>query len=174
MQRQQLRLREAAAQIRPSSVSQLLKNESRQMQMMGNRLQPALVRQITSATQTLNIAVASLRAMPLIDRTKRLRRDLNDSGLDLRKNFDRLIMELRSLLGAADRLHETLGYRETLKRGYAVVRSDASLITGVADAKLAKILEIEFIDGHLPVSPTSILDGSKAKKSKPPEQGQLL
>jgi len=174
MQRQQLRLREAAAQIRPSSVSQLLKNESRQMQMMGNRLQPALVRQITSATQTLNIAVASLRAAPLVDRTKRLRKDLNNSSLDLRKNFDRLIMELRSLLGAADRLRETLGYRETLKRGYAVVRSDALLITGVADAKLAKILEIEFIDGHLPVSPTAILVDKKAKKSKPPEQGQLL
>ena len=174
MQRQQLRLREAAAQIRPSSVSQLLKNESRQMQMMGNRLQPALVRQITSATQTLNIAVASLRAAPLVDRTKRLRKDLNDSSLDLRKNFDRLIMELRSLLGAADRLRETLGYRETLKRGYAVVRSDALLITGVADAKLAKILEIEFIDGHLSVSPTAILVDKKAKKSKPPEQGQLL
>ena len=122
MQTRQLRLREAAAQIRLTSISQLLKNENRQMQMMGNRLQPALVRQITSATQTLNIAVASLKAMPLVDRTKRLRRDLNDSGLDLRKNFDRLIMELRSLLGAADRLHETLGYRESLKRGYAVVR----------------------------------------------------
>ena len=83
-------------------------------------------------------------------------------------------MELRCSLGAADRLRETLGYRETLKRGYAVVRSDALLITGVADAKLAKILEIEFIDGHIPVSPTSSLGVNKAKKSKLPEQGRLL
>jgi hypothetical protein len=44
----------------------------------------------------------------------------------------------------------------------------------VADAKLAKILEIEFIDGHLSVSPTSVLIGTKSKKTKPPEQGQLL
>jgi len=174
MQRQQLRLSGAAAQIKPSSVSRLLENESQKIQMMGKRLRLALVRQIASTHQVFSVAVSGLRTSPLVERTQRLRRELNDIGPRLRKNFDRVIIELRSLLGSTDRLRETLGYRETLRRGYAVVRSDVSLITGVADAKLAKILEIEFIDGHLSVSPTSVLIGTKSKKIKPPEQGQLL
>ena len=56
------------------------------------------------------------------------------------------------VLEALDRLRETLGYVETLKRGYAVVRGDGAVVTGKAAAEKAKALEIEFADGRLPVS----------------------
>jgi len=67
-----------------------------------------------------------------------------------------------------------LGYRETLRRGYAVVRTGDVLITGVAEAKKAKSLEIEFADGHIAVAQGSATSGVKTQKSKPPEQGQLF
>ena len=142
--------------------------------MIGNRLRPALERQSVSAYQILNLTVSGLRTASLIERTQRLRIELDDQIDRLEKNFTRRILELRNLLAVADRLRETLGYRETLKRGFSVVRSGASLITSVRDAKLEKLLEIEFTDGRLEVHLENNVTNSKQKQSKPPEQGQLL
>ena len=77
-------------------------------------------------------------------------------------------------LQATDRLRETLGYRETLRRGYAVVRSGKVLITDVTAAKSAKSLEIEFSDGRFTMAQGSLISSTKAPKQNPPEQGQLL
>ena len=77
-------------------------------------------------------------------------------------------------LAALDRLRETLGYRETLRRGYAVVRSDGDIVTDTATAKAAGALEIEFADGRV----TAAVAGGpspKGKKAKaPPDQGSLF
>ena len=174
VQDQHLRLIGTTGQIRPSLVARLIETESRQLQMIGNRLRPALERQSVSAYQILNLTVSGLRTASLIERTQRLRIELDDQIDRLEKNFTRRILELRNLLAVADRLRETLGYRETLKRGFSVVRSGASLITSVRDAKLEKLLEIEFTDGRLEVHLENNVTNSKQKQSKPPEQGQLL
>jgi exodeoxyribonuclease VII large subunit len=79
----------------------------------------------------------------------------------------------RTRLDALDRLRETLGYRETLKRGYAVVRGDGDVVTGVKAAKQASTIEIEFADGRYDLSgktPKPV----KAKKDVPPDQGSLF
>jgi exodeoxyribonuclease VII large subunit len=75
---------------------------------------------------------------------------------------------------ACDRLRETLGYRETLRRGYAVVRSGQALITTVAGVEAAKSLEIEFADGRIAVAQTAAARPAARAKPKPPEQGQLF
>ncbi len=54
-------------------------------------------------------------------------------------------------LAALERLRQTLGYTETLKRGYAVVRSGAQVLTTRAAAKDHARLEVEFSDGTLGV-----------------------
>ena len=56
---------------------------------------------------------------------------------------------LTDRLAALERMRGTLGYQATLARGYAVVRSGADIVTGVAEAKAAKFLEIEFQDGRM-------------------------
>jgi exodeoxyribonuclease VII large subunit len=69
-----------------------------------------------------------------------------------------------------DRMRQTLGYEATLARGYAVVRGDGAVVTGVKAAENATALEIQFADGRMVV-------GGKAKKptpKAPPEQGSLL
>jgi exodeoxyribonuclease VII large subunit len=64
----------------------------------------------------------------------------------------------------------TLGYAETLRRGYAVVRGDGAVVTTKAGAEKAAALEIEFADGRLAL-------GGKARARKAdggPEQGSLF
>lgn len=63
----------------------------------------------------------------------------------------RQVSTLRQRLDALDRTRLTLGYTETLKRGYAVVRGDGHVVTGKAAAERASVLEIEFSDGRLAV-----------------------
>ncbi len=59
-------------------------------------------------------------------------------------------------LTALDRMRQTLGYTETLRRGYAVVRDDGALVTDVASATAATTLEIEFADGRVVTKPNDI------------------
>jgi exodeoxyribonuclease VII large subunit len=59
---------------------------------------------------------------------------------------------LTDRLGRLDRMRQTLGYRETLSRGFAVVRGDGVVVTSQAAARRAQALEIEFSDGRLPLS----------------------
>ncbi|WP_430448044.1 exodeoxyribonuclease VII large subunit [Rhodophyticola sp.] len=59
----------------------------------------------------------------------------------------------RDRLEALERLHQTLGYTETLRRGYAVVREGKNLVTSRSAAARAAYLEIEFADGRLDVLP---------------------
>ena len=83
----------------------------------------------------------------------------------------RQIKALRERLEATDRLRETLSYKATLARGYAVVRGGGAVVTTKAAAQKAGSLEIEFADGRLSLS-------GKAKRAgvaeKPPEQGTLF
>jgi exodeoxyribonuclease VII large subunit len=174
VQRQQLRLGAAAAQVKPSTLRRVLNHESRQLQMLGTRLPLALGRRALSARLMLSASAARLRPAPLVERTQRLRKELDDLNLWLTQIFSRQISERQQYLQATDRLRETLGYRETLSRGYAVVRAGEALITGVAGAKKAKYLEIEFADGRFPVGQSSAVGSIKPPKSKPPEQGQLF
>jgi exodeoxyribonuclease VII large subunit len=60
---------------------------------------------------------------------------------------------LRDRLGHLDRLRQTLGYRETLERGYAVVRSGDTVVTTRAAASATRALRVEFRDGTLDVTP---------------------
>ncbi len=84
----------------------------------------------------------------------------------------------RDTLDSLDRLRQTLGYKETLGRGYAVIRSGDGVLTTKAAAASHAALEIEFADGRLGVTPTGATPKAakpSAKKSpKPGGQGSLF
>lgn len=70
-----------------------------------------------------------------------------------------------------DRMRQTLGYAETLRRGYAVVRGDGAVVTTKAAAERASALEIEFADGRLtPGAPRP----PRRKDQGPAGQGSLF
>ena len=71
---------------------------------------------------------------------------------------------------AQGRLQDSLGYKATLARGYAVVRGDGALVTTRRAAEAARSLEIEFADGKLALGGRAAAKG----KTEPPEQGSLF
>jgi exodeoxyribonuclease VII large subunit len=87
----------------------------------------------------------------LAERTQRDRQRFDD----LSARFERVAMQgvaqRRERLGALDRLRQTLGYTETLKRGYAVVRAGEAVVTTREAASGHARLEVEFSDGKLGV-----------------------
>ena len=97
---------------------------------------------------------------------------LSDVTARLHAAGQRHIDSLVRKLDAMDRLRETLSYKATLARGYAVVRGGGEVLTTKAAAEQASGLEVEFADGRLK------LGGGKAapKKApgKPPQQGSLF
>jgi exodeoxyribonuclease VII large subunit len=174
VQKQQLRLMASAGQIKPSALGWILAQETRQLQALGQRLPAGLERAALSARQVLGASASRLRPTPLAERVGRLRKDLDDLDSRLQQTFERQLQRRREQLVACDRLRETLGYRETLRRGYAVVRSGQALITTVTGVEAAKSLEIEFADGRIAVAQTAAARPAGRAKPKPPEQGQLF
>ena len=174
VQKQQLRLTASAGQIKPSALGRILVQEARQLQALGQRLPAGLERAALSARQMLWACSSRLRPIPLAERVGRLRKDLDDLESRLEQIFERQLQRRREQLVACDRLRETLGYRETLRRGYAVVRSGQALITDAASAGVAKSLEIEFADGRFAVAQTAAARPAGRAKPKTPEQGQLF
>ncbi len=85
------------------------------------------------------------------------------------------LAELTRRLEALDRTRQTLGYDQTLRRGYAVVRGDGEVVTTRAAAEKAGALEVQFHDGRVTLgAPAARPAGRKGGGSKPPEQGSLF
>jgi exodeoxyribonuclease VII large subunit len=122
-------------------------------QALAARLAPALARLISEAERKLTTGRTELATL-----SARL-----DAAPAMR------LSSLSERLAALDRTRQTLGYHQTLKRGYAVVRGDGDVVTGKAGAEAATALEIEFHDGKLAV-------GARPKKPKagPAGQGSLF
>ncbi len=116
--------------------------------------------------------------------TQGLARAAREAEADIRRGKERLEKLLQRLdqatdarltggrerLDALERLRQTLGYKETLRRGYAVVRGDSGVVTSRAAAEQATGLEIEFHDGRLALGGK----GPRKTKGKTPDQGSLF
>ena len=82
------------------------------------------------------------------------------------------LASLAARLDALDRTRLTLGYADTLKRGYAVVREGGWVITSQAAAEKAVALELEFHDGRVVVSGKG--GARKGKGADGTDQGSLF
>ena len=69
-------------------------------------------------------------------------------------------------LESLDRLRETLGYKETLNRGYSVVRAGGSIMTSVSAVVDKAKLEVEFRDGRIEVCITETAANEKKQVTK--------
>lgn len=174
LQRRQ-RLRDLARAL--PNPADLVAMQGQRLDILGARLPRALQ------------AVTQTRRAQLIEKTAGLRPQLLVQGIGNRK--DRLtrvangftvaaktqVVRARDKLDALERLRQTLGYKETLRRGYAVVRDDTdAVISTVGKAKKAGALNVEFADGRLDVG--AGVDKPKAVKKKAAspsgEQGSLF
>ncbi|WP_425038289.1 exodeoxyribonuclease VII large subunit [Primorskyibacter sp. S187A] len=164
-------LERQAGRAQISTLKQRVQQESRALDSLSARLAPALTRAVDTKRQKL--ASLRLSARPLAQETARQRRDLQRLSQRFAEAGDRQMRVLRDRLDAVDRLRETLSYKATLERGYAVVRDGAGgVVTTKQAAESASGLEIEFTDGRVKLGGGK--PGSKSSKSKPPEQGSLF
>lgn len=166
-----LRLGEASGLLRPSVLGNRLTLGRERMSGLNARLGPALGRMAAQARRDLDGQARRLRPETIAVAQTRAAKDLAATLRRMTTAAHTQTQKQRSRLEALDRMRETLGYRETLKRGYAVVRGDGVVVTSAKAAKAALTLDIEFADGTM--APTSKLAKPKVK-TPPPDQGNLF
>lgn len=172
-----LRLGTASGVLRPGVLSARLAQARDRTDGASARLAPALARGTAQARRDLDQRAARLRPDAVKAAQTRAGKDLKALVARLSVAAKVQVDRDRARLGALERMRETLGYRETLKRGYAVVRGDGDVVTTASAAKKASALEIEFADGKMsPVAGASSAKPKAAKKPKTPpaEQGDLF
>ena len=126
-----------------------------------SRLAPALARLVSDNSRRL--AEGRVKLSALSDRLERV----------MAENLTRQ----KTKLEAVDRIRQTLGYQETLERGFAVVRANGHVVTSRAEAAKAASLEIQFADGRLLTpapAPETKAAPRKSRKSGPEDQGSLF
>ena len=166
-----LRLGKASNLLRPSVVGNRLAQGSERMLGLDERLGSILGRIAAQARRDLNRLAHRLCPDIVVVGQTRATKDLAVMLHRLATVACTQTQILRSKLEALGRMRETLGYRATLVRGYAVVRGDGEVVTTANAANFATTLSIEFVDGKM--SPTSKL--TKPKTSTPPsDQGKLF
>ncbi|MEM1075140.1 MAG: exodeoxyribonuclease VII large subunit [Pseudomonadota bacterium] len=149
VQHRKLRLADASGSLRPSTLTRAVRAKKDLLQTQLRRFRPVvLVQDVTRAK----------------DRFETAAKRLSDTAL-------RNLETLRNRTEQLGRLNETLSYKATLQRGFAVVRSEGAVVADSQTAKAATRLEIQFADGRVTV-------GRKAAAAKPvakkPEQGSLF
>ncbi|WP_137703008.1 exodeoxyribonuclease VII large subunit [Marimonas lutisalis] len=177
VQRRRVALSEASGSLRPSLLARQVATERRRLDNAAPRLAQGLAKAVQAKGEALGRRADRLTLGPIrrelarqSDRLDALSRRLSEAGT-------RQTGEWRRRIDALDRLRETLGYKATLKRGYAVVRGEAGVLTTKKAAEQATALEIEFQDGRLKLGGGGGGGGTArraAKPGKPPEQGSLF
>ncbi|WP_146587588.1 exodeoxyribonuclease VII large subunit [Puniceibacterium confluentis] len=170
VQIRRVRLSQTAGSLRPATLAMRIGQGRGRLEDRGERLAPGLNRLIAARREALGRRADRLSLRPIVRDLQAGRDRLDTVG----KRFDEAAQgqmdDLRRRLETLDRLRETLSYKATLERGYAVVRGDGAVVTGKAAAAAASGLEIEFADGRFRIG------GSAPRKAarKPPEQGTLI
>ncbi|WP_298932611.1 exodeoxyribonuclease VII large subunit [uncultured Ruegeria sp.] len=151
VQNRRVKLLDASAHLRPSTLRGLVETRRDRWRNLSSRLSlRPIQRELEARSETLSRLTERLN----IAQTTRLDR-------------------LRQQLEATDRLRETLSYKATLERGYAVVHANGEVMTTRSQAAEHSVLEIEFSDGRLKTGATGKTPARKTKQDTP-DQGSLF
>jgi exodeoxyribonuclease VII large subunit len=178
VQTRRVRLADMSGSLRPATLRHHAQTAKRRLAQTSMRLAPALLRAVSRQQERLSLRTAALRPQSLMRDIAAKRDTLDAAGLRLDQAVKTLIQTRHSRLTSIDRLRETLGYKATLKRGYAVVRGDGAVVTQKSTAARADALEIEFQDGRLKIDGPRSDPGRTPLRSNPrrtpPKQGSLF
>lgn len=145
--------------VRAAAVRMALAAAGRRLEGQRDRIEPALARRQAAEARRLrglgsrlDAARGRMIATARRDHAER-RAALEASARRLAALGPRLAGDRRQALGALDRLRQTLGHTETLRRGFVIVRGPEGLLTSAAAAARVPRLDLEFHDGHLGAVP---------------------
>jgi exodeoxyribonuclease VII large subunit len=171
VQRRRVRLANVSGSLRPANLRRNLDAETRRLSERAARLGPALRRAVAAKRDSLTNRAGRFRPETFIQDRARKADAFAQILLRLSKAGARQTRAWRDKIDTMDRLRETLSYKATLARGYAVVRGDGDIVTSKAAAETATALEIEFADGRLKLGGKGV---ARKGRAKPPEQGSLF
>ncbi|MEF3046184.1 exodeoxyribonuclease VII large subunit [Pseudotabrizicola sp. L79] len=168
-----------AGRMSPQALLSLIANRSQALSRRGDAVEARLTRKLDQ--QRARFDNWSSRLAPSLSRLlggaardlDKDRKRLTDAGQRLDGLALQRLADLSARLETLDRIRQTMGHAETLRRGYAVVRGDGAVVTSRAEAEKATALEIEFHDGKLPALGGKAAAPKKASP-KPPTQGSLF
>ena len=147
-----LALGRAGAGLRPGLLRHRLQAGTAALERPSARLGQTLQRGLEQRRDRL----AALRpsAAPLRREIARAAPEIARLGARAEQGMQARLERLRDRLAALDRMRQTLGYRETLARGFAVLRApDDSPLTRAATARTQPRLVVEMIDGRFEATP---------------------
>ncbi|MGH1367537.1 MAG: exodeoxyribonuclease VII large subunit [Maritimibacter sp.] len=173
--RGEARLSRAAGGLRPSVLTQRVKTQREKVADYNARLGGALTRPTEIARRDFNKTSARLDPQRIKTTQMRATQDLEALARRLMRVGQNQTDRWRKNLEALERTRQTLGYTQTLKRGYAVVHDENGVVTSAKAVKTAKSIELEFADGNVVLGPSSSSEKpapKPAKKPKSPSPGQ--
>ncbi|MDE0590128.1 exodeoxyribonuclease VII large subunit [Halocynthiibacter sp. C4] len=185
VQGKRLELQSTASPLHPRILRSRIAHLEERSNELAKRLGPSLVRNTATGRDRLNRAEQRLQPDVIRRDIKRSREKLDGLNRRFAALASSQVAAHKERLNSLERMRQTLGYTETLKRGYAVVRDDAGGLVTTADAANAAAgLEIQFQDGRVQTGKGTATSGSTpqkkpqkkpAKKTPPPEdQGSLF
>ncbi|PZO64287.1 MAG: exodeoxyribonuclease VII large subunit [Paracoccus denitrificans] len=140
---------------------------------VAERPEPALRRDLAQSMRQLaqlGARLVAARARTLADTRRVLverRRALSQTALRLDQIIPRQLADRHAALVRLDRTRQSLGYTETLRRGFAVVRAGDQIVTTAAGALTHDPLIIQFQDDSVVVRhPTPAGDQTATPKKK--------
>jgi exodeoxyribonuclease VII large subunit len=172
VERRRTRLAERAGSLRPGVLNGHLRRAQERLERESALLLPRLVRNVSDQCKRLEAISSRLSAAPLKTQVSHRRERLNALAARFQSVSAQQVSRLRTQLEATDRLRETLSYKATLARGYAVVRAEGEVVTTRAEAAKRTALEIEFADGTWTTGQT--VRKPKRKDTDTSGQGRLF
>jgi exodeoxyribonuclease VII large subunit len=165
-ERKRRELAERAGGFGPQALSGYLARRQDRIAALGGRLAPELARKLSNSRDQLR-RTDRLSPDSIARSTRHGQERLAREVGQFHKALVSHTSQLKDRLSALERMRQTLGYKETLGRGYAVVRDgDGHVLGSLSAAKSADALDIEFSDGRLAAQRGKV-SASKSPPSKP-------
>lgn len=179
LQLRQQRLRDLSRAL--PNPAELVDFQAQRLDVLAGRLPRALNGVVANANVRLAQQAAGLRPVALQQNISQKRQLLARASRSFKSASRGQVDRLRTRLDGLERLRETLGYRRTLERGYAVLRDgDGMLISTAKAADKAAIWDVEFADGHARSDRANVATKhvkktrKTAAKPDPDDQGTLF
>ncbi len=128
----------------------ILAERSQRLDGLSMRLPRALI--AFTQQKKLHLSRHPLRSAALTRDIAQKQKDLVWVTSGFQSAAKRQVLNWQQQIANLERVRQTLDYKNTLKRGFAIVRGDGAVVTSRKTAKAAAMLELEFADGLLPIS----------------------
>lgn len=145
----------AAAGLRPTLFRSRLGRETQLLEHRTNNLARGLRHAVDRKDERLSALVARLSVRQARRQVRQAREDLDQVSVRMATAVKTRLATLAGRLQALERTRANLGYKATLARGYAIIRSGKSVVTKAEEARRARSLDIEFQDGRIKVTGTT-------------------